>query len=277
MFSDQPSSISPLIEDLDEQPQHHHSSILISTEDIRKIPLSGTKIQPAHLTGLEKAIINVEEKEKLKLALEHALSPHLSFLNETIKTDKDLLDTIQGYLNQYLERSADLEAHSHKFLDDIQKRSESNPSVLPQPYSVTLPAVLRYLFESDNFAYPNDRKYNILCSIYNQCKSCKDLSLYLNVCTVDFYNLLLKYVWSEYQDLAHLKDIIYEMDANGIRGDVSTTEILEDICAKVTNISDSIIDDGANLEKSSILWCRENVVAVDKLNGYLSNLKHSLT
>lgn len=283
VFSHEQPSFTSLIsasEHHDEKPRIPHSSIHMTVKDIRKMPISLTSFKEVKLTGFEQAINNIEERERLKVALEVALSKHLEFLNEVIKTDKDLLDVTQNYLKLYMARNLELETQPENFIDDIKMRCENDPKQLPQPYAVTLPAVIRCLFEGNKFMFPVERKYSVLFAIYNKCKSCKDLSMYLNVCGVDFYNLLISYSWANFQDPVALKRIIYEMDANGVHGDINTTEILQKILSKLENTGDSILDIDfiqQKCENSSILWCKENTGAIEGLNDYLANLKKSLT
>ncbi|CDO92621.1 unnamed protein product [Kluyveromyces dobzhanskii CBS 2104] len=286
VFSDKPPTRTSLMSsdsDSDQQAPLPHSSFKLSDQDIRDLPISATSYQNVRLSGIEKAIQLVAEKENLKVALEHALAPHLKYLEQAVRTDKDLLDICMSYLDQYLQRDTTLETQTKRFMEVIQKRAYEDPSKLPQPYSITLPATIRYIFESGRFTLPGDRNYIILKTIYNKCKSCKDLGLYLDVCNIDFYNLLVKFMWEEYKDLAMVKDTIYEMDSNGITGDIATTELLEDICHQVRFIADDMISEDVEmndvekeLKKTSVLWSAENVAVIDRLTKYLKTLKRSL-
>ncbi|QGN18381.1 mitochondrial transcription factor 2 [Kluyveromyces marxianus] len=267
-----------------------HSSFDLSVD----LPV-GLSQRRVRLSPMERAILRVEEKEKLRVALDHALEPHLAHLKRTINSDKDLLDQFNLYLDQYLKADHKLEhTQSSRFVEQIQKRALAHPETLPQPYAVTLPAIVRYVFESGQFSLPADRCYLILKSIYDRCKSCQDLSLYLNVCNVDFYNLLVKYTWSEYRDVVMVKELIYEMDFNGIRGDITTTEVLESVCEEMRYVTDAIADEieeedlpvpesglvsGAvvpEASKMAVLWCADNVAALKSLNKYLKTLKKSM-
>lgn len=286
VFSDKSPSWTGIMEtdkDSDSQTPLPHSSFRLSDHDIRDLPISATSYQNVRLSGIEKAIQLVAEKEKLRVALEHALAPHLNHLKKTVTTDKELLDTCMHYLDQYLQRDPKMEVQTKRFIEVIHKRSCEEPSNLPQPYSITLPAIIRYIFDSGEFKLPGDRNYIILKTIYNKCKSCKDLGLYLDVCNIDFYNLLIKFMWEEYKDLVMVKELVYEMDANGITGDIATTEILEDICEQVRFITDVIVSENAGigeadqeLSKTSVLWCTENANVIDQLTKYLKTLKRSL-
>lgn len=251
----------------------------ISLDDIATVPAKPRlQVNPQTLAALE-------TQEKLKAALHRVLEPHLDYLDTRVQTDEDCLQVIRQYLEAYASRNKDLERQSGDVLAQIQEGCRQHPEKLPQPYKTTLPFVVAHLFTSADYDFPIDRKYNLLSLIYNEAKKSRDVSLYLNVCNVGFYNLLLRYSWKNFQEIHQLRQLVTEMSVNGIMGDVSTVEILDGIVRDMRCMNDGVLDEaldadsnGGHLESAAtvgVVWCRENTRDLEHVENYLAKLKES--
>lgn len=227
----------------------------------------------------------LEAKERFSAAIYGAMESYLINLKSQIETDYDFLTVIQQFLSNYFHRDAVLDNHdlksSAEIVSHIKRQIETNPKELPQPYGVTLPFTLVNLLTSKELDFPSERKYALASYIYQECKSSKDISLYLNVCNVDIYNLLLQLSWENYRELYQLKQLTTEMSINGIRGDIYTVEILDKITQELRSINDGMIDEDTGIIENNtmtarVAWCRENSVDLLLLENYLKKLKESL-
>ncbi|SCW01604.1 LAFE_0E03312g1_1 [Lachancea fermentati] len=219
-----------------------------------------------------------ESKERLQTALREALQPHIKYLNDRIETDFDCLEVIEGYLEAYENRDKSLEKQSKTILAQISNDCVKHPTTLPQPYSVTLPYIIKYLFTEANFNFPSDREYTLISHIYHRAKRSQNISLYLNVCNVDFYNSLLKCCWENYQEIHQTRQLVTEMSVNGIMGDNSTIALLDKIVREMRFLNDGILDETDFNTDTSILgaaWCRENSQDLDYVENFLVKLKQN--
>ncbi|QLG71939.1 hypothetical protein HG535_0C02910 [Zygotorulaspora mrakii] len=241
-------------------------------------------------TGLDlrlskEVLKKLEAKERFKAAIGDVLKPYLSLTYEKIETDYDLLEYVRTLLHQYTNRdkSSDVTEISSpdSILTQISEQCEVNNKVLPQPYRITLPYILVNLLQCKEFNFPSERNYTIASYIYRECKRNADISLYLNVCNVDFYNLLLKLSWDNFREIHQLKQLTTEMSINGIRGDIHTIEILDKVVHDLRHLNDGIFDEETgkiegNQLAIGVVWCRENSMDLMTVENYLKKLKESL-
>ncbi|AET40042.1 Mtf2p Ecym_5279 [Eremothecium cymbalariae DBVPG len=228
--------------------------------------------------GLDSKILDeVKNKQLYKITQEKALGPHIQYLIKSIKTDKDLLDQLQSYFKEY-KRDVSAERQVKNILNEIEHSCKKSPNKLPKPHSITLPTIVRILFTKEEFNFSSPTKYNLLSMIYHKCKSSKDLSLYLQVCNVDFYNLLLKYTWENFEDIHAMKKLLSEMSVNGVMGDIYTVEIVEKMLETVKYMVENILDEDVSEDVYSIgiQWCNDTANDVESIEKYLQNLKVSI-
>lgn len=233
----------------------------------------------------KKVLKNLEAKELFKAAMDKVMEAHLNTFFERIETDYDFFLEIRDLLQRYINRNKALDTgdqnSSVKIIEHIKKQCQSNSKDLPQPYRVTLPYTLVKLLTSKNFNFPSERKYSLASFIYQECKKSTDISLYLNVCNADFYNLLLQLSWENFHEIYQLKQLTTEMSINGISGDIHTVEILDRVVHDLRHINDGILDDDTgNLTGKpltvGVVWCRENSMNLLLVENYLKKLKESL-
>ncbi|AGO12537.1 AaceriAER197Wp [[Ashbya] aceris (nom. inval.)] len=241
----------------------------------------GIDIPPHNFNKLQvspAAIGDVERKERLKVKVEQALRPHIEYLRKHIVTDEILLQQLQQYLSDFANRDKKFDRPSEQHLEDIEATCKANPKVLPPPYFLTIPVVLNELFTSKDFAFSDVRRYSLLSMIYRTCKTSRDLSMYLQICNVDFYNLLLTYSWKNFQDVHAVNKIVQDMNANGIMGDVHTMELLVTVSDKMQYMLDGIFDDNIpeDLHSTGILYCKDVADDVKRINRYLKLLRNTL-
>lgn len=229
---------------------------------------------------------SLEGKERFKAAMQAATEPYLKYLYSQIETDYDFLVLIRKLLLSYAHRDKSNDFNNFKssaeMVKHIDKQCRENPKELPRPLSVSLPYTLVRLFTADELSFPSERKYSLISYIYQECKKSKDISLYLNVCNVDFYNLLLQLSWDNYREIYQLKQLTTEMSINGIRGDLYTIEILDKIVHDLRHINDGILNEETGSIQGNpltvgVVWCRENSTDLQLVENYLRKLKESLT
>ncbi|CUS21625.1 LAQU0S03e06898g1_1 [Lachancea quebecensis] len=246
---------------------------ILSKGTLAKTKASGREISP-------KTLSRIETKHKLNAKLEEVLKPHMIHLSSCIQTDGDCIEVLENCIKQYHNRDVALEKHTTNTFADIYKATSSNPSQLPQPFDITMPFILRFILTSDSFKFPSDRKYSLISLVYNACKRSSDVSLYLNICNVDFYNMLIEYSWENFQEIHQLKNIVKEMSVNGIMGDLRTVDLLDRIAKSMRYMNDGILEETENCENLQIVgivWCRENAQDLNYVEIYLKKLKESLT
>lgn len=233
----------------------------------------------------KKVLENLEAKELFKAAMDKVMEEYLNVFFERIETDYDFFLEIRNLLQQYINRNKALDTgdqnSSIKIIEHIKKQCQANCKELPQPYRVTLPYTLVKLLTSKKLSFPSERKYTLASFIYQECKKSTDISLYLNVCNADFYNLLLQLSWENFREIYQLKQLTTEMSINGIRGDIYTVEILNKVVHDLRHINDGILDDDTgNLTGKpltvGVVWCRENSMNLLLVENYLKKLKESL-
>ncbi|QLQ80307.1 hypothetical protein HG537_0D03080 [Torulaspora globosa] len=225
----------------------------------------------------------LKAKERFKTAMQTAMEPYLTFIFSQIETDHDLFLVVRNLLKSYLERDKTLDNTNYKSSTEIVQQIKSqclnNSKELPRPLGVSLPYTLVELFTSKELNFPSERKFSLISYIYQECK--KDISLYLNVCNVDFYNLLLQLSWDNYREIYQLKQLTTEMSINGIRGDLYTIEILDKIAHDLRHINDGILNEDTGSIQGNpltvgVVWCRENSTDLQLVENYLRKLKENL-
>ncbi|SCV04831.1 LAMI_0H19680g1_1 [Lachancea mirantina] len=289
------SDAKPAENGIDQKAVEEHQSPRLTKDDIRRYPVSLTStyfaeqdVSKSALKGQNvsspdlrlrstvkaETVEKLETKEKLKAALQKALKPHLEFLSRKIHTDQDCLKQLKLYFDLYAKTANSTEKLNSETLKHVGEACRRSPSSLPQPYTMTLPYIVKHLLSDEEFSFPLDRRYTLITAVYTWCKRNSDLELYLIVCNVDFYNLLMKYSWENYQDIAQLRQLVTEMSVNGFLGDVDTIEILQDIVLEVNN---SNIDNKTATDTYPVdaLWCQEIVENLRYIERYLAKLKRS--
>lgn len=227
----------------------------------------------------------LEAKERFKAAMQVAMEPYLASVFSQIETDYDLFVLVRKLLSTYVGRDKTMDNNNYKssveIVQHIKEQCLANSEELPRPLGVSLPYTLVRLFNAKELDFPSERKFSLISYIYQECKKSNDISLYLNVCNVDFYNLLLKLSWDNYREIYQLKQLTTEMSINGIRGDLYTIEILDQIAHDLRHINDGILNEDTGSMQGNpltvgVVWCRENSTDLQLVENYLRNLKESL-
>ncbi|QLL34388.1 hypothetical protein HG536_0G02490 [Torulaspora globosa] len=225
----------------------------------------------------------LKAKESFKAAMQTAMEPYLTSIFSQIETDYDLFVLVRKLLKSYVDRDKTLDNNNYKssseIVQHIKEQCLKNSKELPRPLGVSLPYTLVELFTSEELNFPSERKFSLISYIYQECK--KDISLYLNVCNVDFYNLLLRLSWDNYREIYQLKQLTTEMSINGIRGDLYTIEILDKIAHDLRHINDGILNEDTGSMQGNpltvgVVWCRENSTDLQLVENYLRKLKENL-
>ncbi|AMD19065.1 HBR164Wp [Eremothecium sinecaudum] len=226
-----------------------------NASNLRKV--AQTKIQPAEL--------------------EAAMKPHIEYLKSHISTDKDMLDQLSVYFKDYHERNKSLEEENKTVMAKIAKRSKNSPESLPQPYSITLPAIIKFVLTSPEFKFSTTRTYTLLSMIYHTCKNSKDITLYLRVCNIEFYNIFLKCTWENFHNIHSVRSLIDEMSADGVVGDTSTIKVLDKILENMRYMSDSMLyeETSNDLYSTGIRWCKKASTDVEVVEKYRDDLMHN--
>ncbi|KAL3233025.1 Mitochondrial transcription factor 2 [Nakaseomyces bracarensis] len=233
----------------------------------------------------KKTLEAVSIRENFKDTLNRKLGPFLKHITTTINTDYDLLIKLEELLQTYdtRDRNWDVrhEGEVKNILDHIEEACTKNPHELPQPYRVTLPHVIVKLLEEDAFGFSPSRRYAVANEIFYICKGARDITLYLNVCNVEFYNLLLQLSWENFKEIKVIRQLTSEMNINGIIGDITTIEILDGISHKLRDLNDTIpiVDEETYKieETAAVLWNKESEIDLRNVESYLRNLKQRLT
>ena len=120
-----------------------------------------------------------------------------------------------------------------------------------------------------------ERRYTVASYIYKQCKQSSDISLYLNICNVEFYNILLELTWANFYQVEKLKQLVTEMGINGIVGDIYTVGILDKITNEVDlmNGDEDLSNDAQNRTMSTIVWSKDTSMDLMVIQNYLQGLK----
>lgn len=229
----------------------------------------------------------LEAEERYKVELKKALEPYIKILKSEIHTDFEMMEKVQELLRTYISRDKstdiDMQSSPADIIKQINANCESSLTTLPQPYGITLPFIIVHLLTSSEFEIPIEKKYNIATLVYQECKRCSDISLYLNVCNVDFYNMLIHLYWGNFYEVHGVKQFVQEMQLNGIIGDIYTVELLDNIVSEMRTMNDDIIDE-ENIKKIKekalnigVVWSKEADIDLIVIETYLKKLKEALT
>ncbi|CCF58807.1 hypothetical protein KAFR_0F02100 [Kazachstania africana CBS 2517] len=243
-----------------------------------------TKVQKP---SLEIDFDRLESEERHKAALNNVMKPYINQLSTEINNDFDILEKIKDLMTLFLHRDRKQDLLLRKspieIIAHIQKHCSNTLRQLPEPYAVTLPYTVVKLLSDPQFEIPSDRKYTILMYVYQECKANVDLSLYLNLCTIDFYNLLLQLTWENFNEIYRLREITNEMEINGITGDIYTVELLDKIVNDLRTMNDNVLDeeDLDKMKKNAltigVVWSKETETDLHLIENYVKNLKKALT
>lgn len=291
-LSPQDQKLKDFLESTGRKPKE--TSAKITRDDIRLKPVSlieQTEDKPSLLPNLnskfnEETLHDLKSRIQLKATLDTAMKPFINVLIERIETDYDFFRVVKELIAVYLQRDQQFDVGeqliSNKLISQIKTCCQNDPHNLPAPYQVTLPFTLVKLLTVDELNFPSYSKYTIASYIYQECKKSSDISLYLNVCNVDFYNVLLRLSWDNFREINQLKQLTTEMSINGIMGDLYTVEMLDKICHDLRYLNDDIPDEEettenvANPSAVGVVWCRENALKLNQVETYLTRLKESL-
>lgn len=237
-------------------------------------------------TNLKIDINILEAEERYKAAIDNIMQPYINILQSQIHNDYDILEKIKELIDQFIVRDKAFDfMGNYKPIDIINAIKDSckeNKDVLPQPYIITTPYSILRLLTGSEFEISSDRKYTIAMYVYQKCKTCQDLSLYLNMCNVVFYNLLLELSWNNFRDIHTLLDLTTEMSINGIIGDIETVGLLDSIINGIEDTYDDYIPISGLSDKKSqpvtgVLWTKTTRIDLNNLKKYLNNIKQALT
>ncbi|SJM87800.1 uncharacterized protein ZBIST_3989 [Zygosaccharomyces bailii] len=270
-------------------------SAKLTRDDIRNYPVSLiANFEEAHeklaqpypkLKFNQEILRKLEDRERLKATLSTIMKPYVDTLIQRTETDYDFFIIIKELIKVFTKRDQNLDIGdqllSAELLQQIKQNCIEHPDQLPAPYQVTLPYTVVKLLTSLDLDFPSERKYTIASYIYQECKRSPDVSLYLNVCNVDFYNVLLQLSWENYHDINQLKQLTAEMSINGIMGDLYTVEMLDKVCHDLKNVSDGIPEEESSqfnrqMSTTQVVWCRETDIQIRHVENYLRRLKENL-
>ncbi|AQZ11518.1 MTF2 (YDL044C) [Zygosaccharomyces parabailii] len=270
-------------------------SAKLTRDDIRNYPVSLiANFEEAHeklaqpypkLKFNQEILRKLEDRERLKATLSTIMKPYVDTLIQRAETDYDFFIIIKELIKVFTKRDQNLDIGdqllSAEILQQIKQNCIEHPDQLPAPYQVTLPYTVVKLLTSLDLDFPSERKYTIASYIYQECKRSPDVSLYLNVCNVDFYNVLLQLSWENYHDINQLKQLTAEMSINGIMGDLYTVEMLDKVCHDLKNVSDGIPEEESSqfnrqMSTTQVVWCRETDIQIRHVENYLRRLKENL-
>lgn len=270
-------------------------SAKLTRDDIRNYPVSlianfeevhEKLAQPYPKLKFNQEILRkLEDRERLKATLSTIMKPYVDTLIQRTETDYDFFIIIKELIKVFTKRDQNLDIGdqllSAELLQQIKQNCIEHPDQLPAPYQVTLPYTVVKLLTSLDLDFPSERKYTIASYIYQECKRSPDVSLYLNVCNVDFYNVLLQLSWENYHDINQLKQLTAEMSINGIMGDLYTVEMLDKVCHDLKNVSDGIPEEESSqfnrqMSATQVVWCRETDIQIRHVENYLRRLKENL-
>lgn len=234
----------------------------------------------------KKTLEAISIRENFKATLDRKLEPFLKHITTNIETDYDLLVKLNELIQLYdaRDRKWDVrhEGEVKSILDHIEETCSNSPQELPQPYRVTLPHVIVKLLEPEAFGFTSTRRYAIATEIFYKCKMARDITLYLNVCNVEFYNLLLQLSWENFMEIKIIRKLTSEMKINGIIGDITTIELLDKIIKRLRELNDTIpiVNEESPSkiqETAAVVWNKESEIDLRNVESYLRNLKQRLT
>ncbi|KOH52634.1 MTG1p putative GTPase peripheral to the mitochondrial inner membrane [Saccharomyces cerevisiae] len=243
----------------------------------------------------EEVMQEIGNKIRYQTTLDQVLEPHIDYLREAVKSDYDLLRYLKQSLDIYKKRNKDLElkmnAESSNIFEDIRSACINKPAELPKPLAMTLPYIIVKSLRLGDFDFPADRKYTLISYVYNECKNNMDASLYLTICNVDFYNLLVQLLWENFQEIRYLRRVVTEMSVNGVIGNIETVDILDKIVKEMRSLNEDVfLEAGEQLsadeEVSSsankivnvgVLWNKDTNNDLLIVENYLKSLKKNLT
>ncbi|CAL9734442.1 mitochondrial transcription factor 2 [Monosporozyma servazzii] len=234
----------------------------------------------------------IVHEERYKSELKRVLSPYMRYLHDNIiKNDYDMWKYFQSILSTYMNRDKTirnklLRMTPEETIKYISETTSMNSEVIPEPYEISMPCItLQLLTDETQWKLPSERRYQLAMYLYDQIKTCADITMYLYFGTVEFYNLLLELMWINYKDLSQINSMLVEMQNNGIQGDLSTLEILTNVQESMKSLTnDEVIglnDDTTttlrqNAIKLGVLWSRDSETAINSLQSYLKRLKRQL-
>lgn len=260
----------------------------------------GTRVLKEPVTHLnvkfsEEVMQEIGNKIRYQTTLDQVLKPHIDYLREAVKNDYDLLEYLKQSLEIYRERDKDIEskmnAESSNIFEDIRTSCINKPAELPKPFAITLPYIIVKSLTLADFDFPADRKYTLISYVYNECKNNMDVSLYLTICNVDFYNLLVQLLWENFQEIRYLRRVVTEMSVNGVIGNIETVDILDKIVKEMRNLNEDVfLETGKQLDADAevisrvdkivnvgVLWNKDTNNDLLVVENYLKSLKKNLT
>ncbi|CAI4037859.1 hypothetical protein SMKI_04G1930 [Saccharomyces mikatae IFO 1815] len=256
---------------------------------------SGKPVSHLNVKFSEEVMQEISNKIRYQSTLDQVLKPHIDYLREVVKNDYDLLKYLERLLEVYKRRDKDLElrldTESSNIFEDIKKSCMNKPTELPKPFSITLPYIIVKSLTLSDFEFPADRKYTLISYVYNECKNNIDVSLYLTICNVDFYNLLIGLLWENFQNIRYLRRVVTEMSVNGVIGNIETVDILDKITKEMRSLNDDVfletegqrdVNEGVlpgdnKIVNVGVLWNKDTNNDLLIVENYLKSLKKNLT
>lgn len=289
---DKATIIYNLFENLEQTIQNNKKRAL-EKSDAMKIdsfaPETLQNVRVAAPGSLRVDVKKLEAEERYRVAMEGVMQPYMDTLQPDTTSDYTLLSRIQSLLSQFSARdkahdSLNRDSQPVEIINTIKQWNEEHPGALPEPLVVTVPWVVQRLLTAREFALSPARRYSLALYVYHQCKQCRDLSLYLNLCDAAFYNLLLRLSWANDRSVHRLVELTAEMTTNGILGDLETVALLDNVVAALERTYDDYVpmeatkDSGESGEAArGVLWSRRTRLDLSQLRHYLRSLKQRLT
>ncbi|CCE65618.1 hypothetical protein TPHA_0M00430 [Tetrapisispora phaffii CBS 4417] len=261
----------------------------LASNNVKKSYLPDAETTDDALNRKEAMLEYLKKKQMFKSDMDKAMKPYIDYIITQVKTDHELLEYFMELIQQYKTNADKIIPTSTSFEElpnEIKTQCEAHPTVLPTPLDITVPYIIQTFLKDEKIYLPSERRYSLSAFIHNECKQLDQLSLYLSVCSIEFYNILLQLTWENFSEIYPLRQLIGEMTINGVMGNLETINILEKIVEDLQYLNDDIAHEQPsdvnnevvenNRKIFSNIWCRDNTIGLAKIEKYLANLKSSL-
>lgn len=228
----------------------------MTTEDVRKYPLSMTSLLMPQRSGKEAKSPGFEFKNALKRKME-PIFKHI----DGMETDYELVQYyLENIIKLYITEATKAGKEKAKISDNIKDLESLDidpecPPVNSKVLPLILGAAIRTLM--DNFNSPEQA-----LMLFEVSKK-QGIDFYVSSCNCDVYNEVLRVKWDAYKDLYMIEALVSEMDINGLKGNSETSEILSSVARYAIDMKQGSLD-----SKHVPLWSQEDEERLTNLNQY---------